>query len=103
MNPKSKELIETLNKLILFLNDADENNWINWAVDSKERIEQTDLTGVDNIIRAYSGMGSFNDLVIYQLNEDVENPDIHIEKTKELSEMKSLIFKLAVQLKQNSE
>ena len=103
MGAKSKELIVVLEDLISLLESDDETHWSNWLSKSKSRIEGSDFLGIELLLSAYGGMGSFNDLVICQLinNGKVEFTKGYTEKNEELSKLRSKAWELAESIKRD--
>ena len=66
MEEKRIQLIEALDELIDLLASDGETHWKKWMSGAKNRIERRDAGGLDRILSAYGGMGSFNDLVLGQ-------------------------------------
>ena len=101
MDPKTKELVVILERLIFLLESNNEIHWSTWIAKSKSRIESSDFSGIELLLSAYGGMGSFNDLVICQLmnNGKVEVTNGYSEKNKELSILRSKAWELAESIK----
>jgi hypothetical protein len=72
MGPITTELIEVLNQLVEILESANECHWSEILKKSKLRIEKSDYSGIEMLLGSYGGMGSFNDLIIYQPSGIVE-------------------------------
>jgi hypothetical protein len=66
MGPKTEELVCILREIILLLEADGETHWSQWMRTAKARLENSDYSGVEYLLRAYGGMGSFNDLIICQ-------------------------------------
>jgi len=64
-NPKDK-LICTLEELIKLLDSDGVSHWSAWMKSAKERISRDDSSGLQKLLSAYGGMGSFNDLIVGQ-------------------------------------
>ena len=66
--PRSKgdELVEVLDLLIKLLADDGEEFWREWLQTARRQIANRDIAGVEKMLEAYGGMGSFNDLEIFQ-------------------------------------
>ena len=73
MGPKTKELVETLDKLIDILNRDGQSHWSKWMRQAKSRIEASDFSGVEKVLQAYGGMGSFNDTYLTKIDRENEN------------------------------
>lgn len=64
MEPKTQQLMKLLEELIALLNKYEIQNWSKWMQKALQRIENSDFSGITHLLRAYGGMGSFNDLVL---------------------------------------
>jgi hypothetical protein len=60
------QLLADLDEAIALLRDAGETHWSSWLERDRERIGRGDPYGLDSLLRAFGGMGSFNDLVLAQ-------------------------------------
>lgn len=70
MGPKTKELITVLSRLAALLEGDGEPHWSTWMLRAKARLENSDYSGVEYLLGAYGGMGSFNDFVAGQTSVD---------------------------------
>ena len=70
MGAKTEKLICVLREIILLLEADGESYWSQWMQTAKARLENLDYSGVEYLLRAYGGMGSFNDLIIFQRYKD---------------------------------
>jgi len=68
MGPKTNELIEVLTKLASLLEGDDERHWSAWVLRAMARLKNSDYSGIEYLLGAYGGMGSFNDFVAGQTN-----------------------------------
>jgi hypothetical protein len=66
MEAKTQELVCVLAKLATLLEDDGEQHWCRWMLRAKVRLENWDYSGLDYLLSAYGGMGSFNDFVAGQ-------------------------------------
>lgn len=66
MGPKTTQLIDVLEQIIQVLDSDGEKHWRKWMASARLRIINSDYSGVEYLLDAYGGMGSFNDLVIGQ-------------------------------------
>jgi hypothetical protein len=98
MGTEIQNLIAKLDELIALLNADREVHWCNWMDRAKQKLENSDYAGVEDLLGAYGGMGSFNDLVISQSNGLDSQA-----KNKQLDVLRSSIWEIAVWLKRNHE
>jgi hypothetical protein len=98
------ELITTLAELVRLLEDYGQAGWAHWMRAAKSQLEGFDAHGLDKIIAAHGGMGSFNDLVIgYRLVPDggvqtVVWSDAGRAAAQRLEELRGKMFILAAKL-----
>ena len=70
MGSKTQELIQILTEIIFLLEEEGETHWVKWMGRAKTRLEDRDYSGIEHLLRAYGGMGSFNDLMVYPERQD---------------------------------
>ena len=63
-----EQLEADLRDLIALLDTYNEEHWSRWFGTSLRHIEAGDGYGLQHLLGAYGGMGSFNDLVIHPAN-----------------------------------
>jgi hypothetical protein len=61
---RTEELINVLEELIGILDRVNADHWRDWMSRALARLRNGDMTGIDVLLGAYGGMGSFNDFVI---------------------------------------
>lgn len=66
MGPKTAQLIAVLEEIIRLLDSDGEKRWKKWMASVRSRLVNSDYSGVEHLLDAYGGIGSFNDLVIGQ-------------------------------------
>jgi hypothetical protein len=85
MDPKIVELCDCLRTAAALLARVDQPRWAAWLGEALARIERHDLTGIDYLLAAYGGMGSFNDLTIVAADgapgagEDADDADERLD------------------------
>ena len=99
-NPNDDELSELLtviDELIQLLEVNGEEHWSRWMRTSRDRLLASDYSGIEHLLSAYGGMGSFNDLVICQSYENGQFrwKEGHVEKNNRLNELRSKAWELA--------
>ena len=75
MGPKTERLVVVLDKLIVMLNDDEQQHWATWMSQARSWIVESDLGGIEKVLMAYGGMGSFNDTgmkTVSRANEEFE-------------------------------
>ena len=103
MATKLDKLLETLNEIIQLLESDGERHWSRWMRESRERLLNTDYSGIEHLLSAYGGMGSFNDLVICQSYENGQFrwKEGYVEKNNLLDELRGKAWELADHIKRN--
>lgn len=101
MGPKTKKLVSVLNELIPLLEKEENSQWIKWMKRARRLILNSDFTGVEEIIGAYGGMGSFNDLVIGYSYKDkaLIKKENYEELNNKLNSLRSEVYELSIQIK----
>lgn len=101
MGPKAAELVRVLDELVTILESDGEQHWRAWMLQAKARLEQADYSGVEYLLGAYGGMGSFNDLVLGQTlaNGRFAWRAGHIELNERLGALRSKAWELAEAIK----
>lgn len=66
MEPKTAQLVAVLEEIIRVLDSDGEKHWRKWMASALSLLVNSDYTGVEHLLDAYGGMGSFNDLIIGQ-------------------------------------
>jgi len=66
-DPK-EELATILVEITALLERHGETYWREWLAGDAQLIRQDDVTGLEHLLSAYGGMGSFTDLVLSPLN-----------------------------------
>jgi len=97
MATKLDELLETLDEIIQLLESDGEQHWSRWMRQSRERLRNSDFSGIQHLLSAYGGMGSFNDLVICQNyeNRQFRWKEGHVEQNNRLATLRSKAWELA--------
>lgn len=105
MGTKTAELIQILDDLILLLRSDKETHWSGWMSRVKARLSDSDFSGIELLLGAYGGMGSFNDLMICQKIENGKFvwTDESKEKNERLDFLRSKAWELATWLKRSHE
>jgi hypothetical protein len=101
MGPKTEELTEVLKKIISVLDKYEEKNWNTLIKKAYSCILNSDFYGIELLISAYGGMGSFNDLIIGQsyINGVFSWKPGACEANTELDELRSKAYNLAYDIK----
>ena len=68
-------LKSSLDQMIALLREHGERHWLSWAESCRHELDAYDAAAFDHILRAYGGMGSFNDLLILGWNGHLVEPE----------------------------
>ena len=72
-----EELLAVILELQRELHRVGERTWADWLQRAAAQVAGGDSNGVDRIVTAFGGMGSFNDLVIHPVNgHEVAESDV---------------------------
>ena len=92
MNELQDKLIKELGDLIAHLNIFEEGNWSSIFIKVQKLIDNGDRRGLDSLKNMRGGMGSFNDLVICQINGHKIEKNQEEFANKELIRLGELVF-----------
>ena len=98
MNELKDKLIKELGDLIAHLNIFEEGNWSSIFIKVQKLINNGDRRGLDSLKDMRGGMGSFNDLVICQINGHKIEKNQEEFANKELIRLGELVFATADKL-----
>ncbi len=103
MATKLDELLEVLDEIIRLLEADGEQHWSKWMRQSRARLLDSDYSGIEHLLSAYGGMGSFNDLVICQSYENGQFrwKEGYVEKNNRLDELRCKAWELADHIRRN--
>lgn len=68
MGPKTTKLVGLLDSAAAVLRSCGEEHWASWLERDAVLMQAGDFEGVEHFLRAFGGMGSINDLVLYPIN-----------------------------------
>ncbi len=95
MGPKTTLLCERLRDTAQLLRKVGESHWAKWMETALRRIENGDFSGVEHVLGAYGGMGSFNDLVLAAVNGHAVNDDNWRDYNDRLDSLRGELYTLA--------
>jgi len=104
MTTKLDRLLEILNESIQLLESDGDEHWSHRMREARARLLNTDYSGIEYLLSAYGGMGSFNVLVICQSYENGEFrwKEGHIENNNRLDELRGKAWELADDIRRES-
>lgn len=91
-----RSLAADLDALIALLEHVDEQHWAGWFRAARAEIMNRDAHGLTRILRAYGGMGSFNDLLIHPQNG-------HTVRSAEVGQASEQLDALRVRIRDTAE
>jgi hypothetical protein len=96
------DLIAALDEVIALLDSAGQPHWRDWMAEARARLHRSDMSGLDKILAAYGGMGSFNDIIIGYRDVPIRNGATRMEwddagraMDERLCELRGMIAALA--------
>jgi hypothetical protein len=99
MGTKTEKLISYLADAISMLQRHGVTHWATWLEKDKNLLEKSDFYGIEHLLSAFGGMGSFNDLYICKENgHSIEDDQVSIVNDK-LMELNRKIYELAEEIR----
>lgn len=103
MGPKTIELCEKIREVISLLRSVDEHHWAGWLDRSLSLIERADFSGVESLLRAFGGMGSFSDLTLTAANGHSVEDSEEFEVNDRLHTLRTRLYELADEIRRTAE
>lgn len=101
--PKTAELLTVLARISGLLREAGARHWATWVNTAAARIRAGDASGLDIVLDANGGMGSFNDVVLCEANGHDVRPDRIDAINSELDELRTVAWELAREVRRVAE
>ncbi len=92
------ELTQVLQELVELLRACGERHWRAWLQADLDRLRAGDMYGLEHLLAAYGGMGSFNDLVLDRINGHTADARETGDANQRLRDLKSSAYSLATAL-----
>ncbi|WP_150706741.1 DUF6966 domain-containing protein [Pseudomonas fluorescens] len=104
MGPKTEELICVLDQLAAMLESDGDTHWSLWMRKARARLMDSDYSGIEYLQSAYGGMGSFNDLILGQSDENgvLCWKSGHVELNERFDELRNKAAKLVELIKRTT-
>lgn len=101
IGPKTLQLIAVIRQIITLLEEDNQSHWLKWMQECLIQIESSEFGGITGLLGAYGGMGSFNDLVICQREQNGKSywRDGYKEKNVCLAQLRVEAYELASDIK----
>jgi hypothetical protein len=93
------ELMKRLSETITFLRKYKENSWADWLQQDHDWIAQRNFRGVQHLLNAFGGIGSFSDLLIHPANGHELQEDEVVPVNKRLNALCGELYELAAKIK----
>ncbi len=97
MHPELEYLSQLLDKASELLSANGETRWADWLSKDAQLIRGSDFFGVEHLLSAFGGMGSFNDVVLCSVGESSPGRMLTVENER-LSELRTSIYDIAQRL-----
>jgi hypothetical protein len=98
MNSEVEILASMLDEVVALLRAAGLASWAEWFERDADRIRSRDSSGVEHLLTAYGGMGSFNDVVLMSRIDDASPGHVFQAENERLDELRTRIYDLANKL-----
>lgn len=99
MTPNSdlqQALLDSLDEATLLLRRFRVDNWADWLDSDKRRLARGDMSAFDHLLSAFGGMGSLNDVVLYEVESQLPRESSHdAQATEQLRACQERIWQLA--------
>lgn len=102
MGPETELLCERLRDTSTLLRSAGESHWARWMETSLRRIEKGDFSGVEHLLSAFGGMGSFNDLILMSTNGHSVTGDNQRDFNDRLDDLRVQLYTIAQNVRRNA-
>ena len=103
MGPKTQMLRDRLRETVGLLRRVGEHHWCEWLDESLRRIEESDYSGIEHLLSAFGGMGSFNDIFISPANGHLVSDEEAFGLNATLGELRGQLYELAQYIRHNAE
>jgi len=97
LDSRLEQLVFELGELCGLLRERDKF-WFTWVERALLEIKQADVHGLDHLLAAYGGMGSFNDLVLGPADGQAFTPE-EIAVNNRVAQLRASCWRLATGLR----
>jgi hypothetical protein len=99
--PLTEQLIDVLDQLAAVLESDGDIHWSQWIRKARVYVMNSDFYGIEYLLSAYGGMGSFNDLILGQssVNGAFAWKPGHVELNDKFDALRYQAAKLAREIK----
>lgn len=101
--PLTEQLIDVLDQLATVLESDGDTHWSQWIRKARAHVMNSDYYGIEYLLSAYGGMGSFNDLILGQssVNGAFAWKPGHVELNNKFDALRNQAAKLAHKIKRS--
>jgi len=96
---RARRLLSGLDETITLLDQHGESHWVRWMRATRAEVQAHDAHGLDRLLQAYGGMGSFNDVVLTHLNGHQIDPNEEPSVNERLDALRSSMYENASALR----
>jgi hypothetical protein len=93
------ELKSSLDETIALLREHGERHWLAWGERCQRELDAQDFAAFDQVLGAYGGMGSFNDLLILACNGHLVEREREAAVNDRLGHLRTAIWTSATALR----
>ena len=86
------DLISALDETVALLNRHGATHWAKWFERDRELVAKGDFFGVEHLLTAFGGMGSFNDLYLCKSNGHAISENEESEVNANLSRLSARLY-----------
>jgi hypothetical protein len=97
------KLMERLSETIALLRKYKEKSWADWLQQDHDWIAQRNFWGIQHLLNAFGGMGSFSDLLIHPANGHALQEEEVVPVNTRLNALRSELYALAAKIKREVE
>jgi hypothetical protein len=101
MHEDLQRLIALITETVAVLESDGEGHWRAWLVRIRSSLEAGDTYGARELLSGYGGMGSFNDLVLGQANQNGRSAwqSNAVELNRRFDELRGQMWQVAKQIR----
>ena len=96
-----ERLLENLDEIATLLRNHGETHWLRWAMTCRSELATHDAAAFDDVLGAFGGMGSLNDLLILAVNGHAVEREDESAVNDRLDDLRNAIWDDATALRQD--
>ena len=91
--------MDALARLVALLDSHGEQGWSKWVGTDLRKLQAGDAAALDDLLSAFGGMGSLNDLVLHPLNgHDIAQAEVNA-RNEQLDALRHEVWSEAIDLR----